>query len=884
MQAITTHLNADFDCLASMLAAKKLYPDARLVFPGSQEKNVRDFFKFSDMAFQFDRLRHFPMEEVDLLIIVDTKRRERIGAFKDLLDKPGMRVHVYDHHPSMESDLPAEKMLVLERGASATVMLEILREKEMQITPDEATILAMGIYEDTAYLTSSSTTEEDFRAMEYLLSRGANLSTVSDFVNRELTPDQVWLLNELLHAIETHKINGVDVSIATASSEKYISELALLTHKVKDIENLNLLFSLVRMGDRLCLVARSRIEAVDVAEVASEFGGGGHPTASSASIRDLTLPQAKERLIEVLHQKIHADDTAGEMMSAPAKSISADATIAEARKSMILFERNVLPVVRHEKPVGLLTRQVVGKAVYHLMEREKVCAWMTTEIAIVTEETPYQDLSQIILEEKQALVPVVDSARGHLLGVVTRTDLLQKLYGESLKKPRILKRGEGARFPYSKSVKGLLRERLPKRILELFYSAGEVSEEMGFNVYAVGGLVRDLLLRIKNYDVDLVVEGDGIALAHKLAEGLEGRVNIHQRFRTAVIILPDGFKIDVATARIESYEHPAALPLVEQGSIRNDLQRRDFTINTLAIKLNGKNAFRLIDFFGGQKDLKEKAIRILHNLSFVEDPTRAFRAVRFEQRFHFVIGRHSLTMLKNAVRKDLLGRLSGARVLNELVLMFREKEPEKMIQRMCSLGLLRFIHPAIEIHDRDLSFFRRISEAVVWYDLLYTERPVRVWIVFLMGLLRNLELREQVETCKNLGISPSDEALMIHGREIAAKASRLLNAGEKTSQVDIYKALQPLPPELLLFLMAFLQKEEARKNLSHYLTQLMNTGTELSGRDLIRMGLRPGPLFKIIMDDLLYARLKGAVKSREDEIRLVKERFLTVEKAGTREA
>lgn len=873
MQVITTHFNADFDCLASMLAAKKLYPDARLVFPGSQEKNVRDFFKFSDLSLRFDKLKNFPMEEIDLLVVVDTKQRERIGEFQRILDKPGVKVHVYDHHPFPESDLPAEVMVVLERGAAATIMVEILREKGIDITPEEATILAMGIYEDTACLTSITATAEDFRAAEYLLSKGAKLSTIMDFINRELSTDQVWLLNELLHSLETYKINGVEVNIGTASTDKYIGELALLTHKVKDIKNLNLFFAMVRMGDRICLVARSRIEAVDVAEVASEFGGGGHPTASSANIRDMTLPQAKEKLIEALRQKIHTVDEVREIMTTPAQSINVQASISEAKRLMTMYELNALPVVEDEKPVGLITRQVVGKAIHHKMENEKAHELMSVEISVVFEDSPFQDLSQILLEKKQVLVPVVQRESGRLIGVATRSDLLHRLYGESLKTPGVHGRDEGTRFPYSKNIKGLLRERLPKKIIHFTQVAGEVADEMGFNVYVVGGFIRDLLLRIENFDVDLVVEGDGIVFAQEFGKRLGGHVNCHQRFGTAVIVLPDGFKIDVATSRMESYEHPAALPLVEQGSIRNDLYRRDFTINALAVKLNGQNAFRLIDFFGGQKDLKEKAIRILHNLSFVEDPTRAFRAIRFEQRFNFEIGKDTLSLLKSAILKNHFQRLSGSRVLNELILMFREKETQRMIKRMASLGLLQFIHPSIQINADDLSFFKRINEAVVWYDLLYTGRPVKTWLVYLMGIFRNLNITEIGEACGNLGIQKQDEEIFVKGRERISKAAKLLSTKKGPSPVEIYQTLHPLPQELLLFLMADLQKEHARRHLSYYITHLSNTKIELSGKDLIDLGLPASPLFKEIMDALLYARLEGKVKSREDEILFVKEHF-----------
>ncbi|MBI3814030.1 MAG: DHH family phosphoesterase [Nitrospinae bacterium] len=268
MKVITTHFNADFDCLASMLAAKKLYPDAKMVFPGSQEKNVRDFLKSSDYSFQFDKLKNIPLDDITELIIVDTRLAGRIGQFESVAKKRGVSVHVYDHHPNTPQDIESEITVVKDRGSTAAIFVEILREKCISITPAEATIMALGIYEDTGSLTFTSTRPEDLEAAAYLLSSGANLNVVSDFIYRELSPEQVSLLNDLIHGLEIHDINGLPVALSSASSDRYIGDLAILTHKLKDMENLNVLFVIVTMEDRIHLVARSRIEAVDVAAVA----------------------------------------------------------------------------------------------------------------------------------------------------------------------------------------------------------------------------------------------------------------------------------------------------------------------------------------------------------------------------------------------------------------------------------------------------------------------------------------------------------------------------------------------------------------------------------------------------------------------------------------
>ena len=882
MQVITTHFNADFDCLASMLAANKLYPDAKIVFPGAQEKNVRDFLKASDYSFQFDKIKNISLDEITTLIIVDTRLAGRIGSFESVVKRKGVSVHVYDHHPNTPQDIESEVTVVKERGSTTTIFVELLREKGIPLTPAEATIMALGIYEDTGSLTFTSTRPEDLEASAYLLSIGANLNVVSDFIYRELSPEQVSLLNDLIHGLEIHDINGLPVAVATASSDSYIGDLAILTHKLKDMENLNCLFVLVRMEDRIHLVARSRIEAVDVAAVAHEFGGGGHPTASSATIRDMTMIQIEERLINILKEKVHPVKLAKEMMTYPVKSVQRDEAIKSAEELMTRYNIGALPVLDGKKPVGLITRQIVEKAIFHHLKEEKVSDLMISEFSTVHSDTPYRRIDEIIIVGKQRLVPVVNDI-GEMEGIISRGDLLRAIYGDMLKKPAVLYSKEGGtRYPFSKNLEGLLSERLPERILKLLDEAGEVADRLGFSAFLVGGFVRDLLLRIENLDIDIVIEGDGILFAEKFAERLSGRVKSHKKFGTAVVIIPSlpplekggrgEFKIDIATARMEYYEHPAALPIVEMSSLKNDLYRRDFTINTLAISLNKKGAWKLIDFFGGQRDLKERAIRVLHNLSFVEDPTRVFRAIRFEQRFNFSIGKQTMTLLEGAVKKDLFNRLSGSRVYLELVLMLKEREPVKMVKRMQELSLLKFIHPKIIYSDSMKELFLNIGETISWHHLLFIGSEAEGWFIYLMGLLDDLKDEDVLDVCRRLSISEHYKNKLLTSRsQIKEAYQELFSSGTNTfKSSQIYDVLHPLLLEALLFMMAKVPQERIKKAISLYLTKLRSVKIDITGDDIVGMGIERGPEVGSILKAVRDAKLDGFIKDKKDEIEFVK--------------
>ena len=432
MEIITSHTNADFDALASMVAAKKLHPGARLVFPGSQEKSMRDFFLQSALyALEVDRLKNIDVDSITGLIIVDNRNPARLGKLAGALKRPGVKVSIYDHHPPTAGDIRGELEIVEQVGATTTIMVELLRQKAIPITPLEATIFALGIYEETGSLTFVSTTERDAQVVAYLLSQGAQLNIVADFISRELTVEQVAILNNLIESAKSYDINGVPVVITTLAVPHYVPDLAILAHKIRDMEGLDALFLVVQMGDKTHVIARSRVPVVNVGMVLGDLGGGGHPTAASAVVRDMTHVQTAERLIELLKQHIKPGQVASEVMSSPVKTIPSGSTIAEAGEAMTRFSVNVLPIMDNEKFLGIITREVVQKALFHELGKQKVEEFMTTGGPVASPAMPMGLLEKIMIEEHQRFLPVLDKNRT-LVGAITRTDLLRSLHEERL--------------------------------------------------------------------------------------------------------------------------------------------------------------------------------------------------------------------------------------------------------------------------------------------------------------------------------------------------------------------------------------------------------------------------------------------------------------------
>jgi len=880
MDVITTHTNADFDSLASMLAAKKLYPDAVLVFSGSQERSLRDFFIHSALyCFEIERMKNIDLQRVNRLILVDTRQMGRIGKFSEIVQKPEVEVHIYDHHLPSSDDIRGSVEVVAEVGATVTLMLGLLRERRIDLTHDEATVMLLGIYEDTGNLTFSSTKEDDFIAAGYLVRKGANLNILSNMITKELTAEQVFLLNDLIQSAVRYDVHGIDVVIAQAEVDHYFGDIAVLVHKLKDMENLDVLFVLVRMEDRVYLIGRSRIKEVNVAEIAGEFGGGGHPTAASATLKGMPLTEAHDRLVGTLKEVVRPKRVAGDVMVYPIKTIASDRTIEEAGEMMTRYNLNVLPVLFVEKVVGLISKQVVEKAIHHGLQGSLVKEYMSTEFAVVTPDAPFSRIQELMIGQNQSLLPVIE--KDEVVGTISLGEVMRVLQ-EEMKTPQGSSPLETQPLhARRKMISKLMRERLPERLQRLLEEFGRVGDELGYSIYAVGGFVRDLLLRVENFDIDLVVEGDGIRFAERVEKSVPCRIRTHKKFGTAIILLPDGLKIDVATARLEIYDSPAALPTVEMGSIKMDLSRRDFTMNTLAIQLNPRGFGEIIDFFGGMKDIKEKVIRVLHNLSFVEDPTRIFRAIRFEQRLGFQIGKHTQHLMRNSVKMGFLQRLSGGRVLSELLLIFKEDNPFPALSRMKDFDLFRFLHPCLRFDGEAADLFERIHQVISWFDLLFLEERYERWLIYFYGLMDTLKPEEIDEMCQRFSMNVKERTRVAGGKREADQTLlhffSWISEGYQPQRSEIYAILDPLSTETRLFMMAKTNQRATRRYISLYFTQLKDAKPLLKGADLIEMGIKAGPFIKKTLANLLKARLDEQVITQQDELEFVsKER--TVER------
>lgn len=406
-----------------------------------------------------------------------------------------------------------------------------------------------------------------------------------------------------------------------------------------------------------------------------------------------------------------------------------------------------------------------------------------------------------------------------------------------------------------------LNRLLPADVMSLLRRAGCLAAETGASVYLVGGIVRDILLKRPNLDIDLVVEGNGPAFAAALAAAFEGTVVIHDRFGTSVVILPGKRRVDVATARKETYSQGGVLPDVIGALLQDDLGRRDFTINAMAVSLNPDDYGELIDYYDGREDMARKRIRVLHHASFVDDPTRVFRAVRFEKRFGFAMTKETETLLRNAVADDLLKTVSGTRIRNEVMAVFGEEDAAAVVARLQEFGVWNALSSGVRADNTALKLFREIVKAEPELRPGLTPLYKRGY-AFLKALLA---AADKTASASFLGLINIDNTKT---KEILAAvawapeaAKRLAVDGLRAS--ELWEELSGKTDETIVFVYA-LSGREARANIKRFL-DIRKTKTLINGNDLIAMGFKPSEKFAAVLREVLKAQLDARVSTPEDE-------------------
>ena len=843
-QVITCHQNTDFDAFASMLAARRLYPDAVVCLPGALNRNVREFARLHADEVDAVEPSRLELDAIRRLIVVETTSASRLGELEAVATDPAVEKVVFDHHGERPGWAPAENVVLSHDGALTTTLVGILAEREIAVTPIEATAFALGIHEDTGSLTYPTATQRDAEALGWCLRHGASQELVARFLHMPLTDAERELLNALLDALEPVETPAGELLVVALRWPTYVEGISNLAHKIVDLTDCRALAVLVEMDDRVFAVVRSRTHDLDAAALAAALGGAGHEQAASAFFRG-PLGDARERLLAGLDAAVRAPLTAGDVMSSPPRCVTPEETVAHAMVECQRHRQSGILVAEGERLAGVVAREDLDKAIGHGLSHAPVKGIMSSRVATATEETPLVDVQQALVGAPGGRVAVMRGDR--VVGVVTRSDVL---------------RGLGAAPPGAAEEVASLAEELARleHLSPVFEAAAAVSENVD-GVYLVGGTVRDILLGEPNFDVDIAVEGDAIAFARALADALGGRVTAHPKFGTAVVVYRERQRVDVVTARTEFYDAPAALPSVEHATIREDLFRRDFTMNAMAVSLRGEDFGRLVDPFGGRRDLDERRLRVLHNLSFIDDPTRIFRGIRYEARYGFSMDDHTTRLARSCIEMGLVGDLSSSRLRDELLALLDEPTAGAAVLRLAELDAARAIHPHLAADEEAVALLERARGLAAEYAL-----EVPPWRIGLAVLARRLTPDEVIEWLARLKVRKRDADRVAAAVTVAPRIVDRLEA-EKLDPAEVVRLAEPYAPDAPLMALALRGLEPLRA----YFRRLRDVRLEISGSDLAGLGLRESPRVGEILGELRRRKLNGELDGRESELAAARE-------------
>lgn len=888
MDIILCHTTADFDTLGAAVGVARLYQGARIVLTGGMQAPVREFLSLHRDQYPLIEMRSVHPEAISRLILVDTQSPSQLGNAAKWLEQPNVEIHVYDHHPTnTKLSFQASLWCVEAVGSTCTLIIEKLQAQAIALTTFEVTAMALGLHVDTGSLTFESTTARDAIALAWLMQQGVNLKVLSTYIDYAMSPLMQEALSRALTELPAHTetIEGYRIAVWSLHCEQFVNGLSNVVEHLMELIEVDILIVLAVQGDRISLIGRSRHEFAQLHTLMQRYGGGGHAWAASASLKISTDPPFEitgliAEIKQALGDRLPKIVTAQAIMSSPVRTIRPEATINEAHRILLRYGHSGLSVVNEQDQlVGIISRRDLDIALHHGFGHAPVKGYMATNVRAITPATPLAEIQELMLKWDIGRLPVVD--QGNLVGIVTRTDVLRHLHRLTPEPPQITQVRDRLQVQ--------LHKLLTPRYLDILQQAAKVADRLNLQLYLVGGTVRDFLLNLATDDLDLVVDGNhplvtdgeepegwGVKLARSLQDIYpDTKLEVHGKFQTSALTWADGLWIDIATARTEFYPYPAAMPEVAASSIQQDLYRRDFTINALALRLNGSQSGQILDFFGGLEDLEHRTIRVLHPNSFIEDPTRIIRAVRFAVRLDFQIDARTREYAQSAshlvqdYNRQGIWSYQNTRLKQEFRYVLTATYWAKALYQLDALGALQYLHPQLAIAPTLIQQLQRVGAWLFHFGRIYPEIDRHhIWQVRLELML--VSYADAAEIGKRLHFN---QAGLHRLANFSALSDRLLP--ELTTDLlasQVVKRLENISVTEVIMLAA-IAPAEIRKVIYRYLREWKLIKMPLGGRELKQMGYKQGKQYQVILNALRDRILDGEITTLAEAESFVQQQF-----------
>lgn len=917
MDLVLCHTTADFDTLGAAVGLTRNLPGSRIVLAGGSHPTVGKFLALHRDEYPLLERRAVDLAQVRSLTVVDTQQRQRLGPLAEWLDWAVERqipIYLYDHHTDTESDIPATERVRGPVGAATTLVVELLQQHGISLSRPEATVMALGIHVDTGSLVFEQATARDALALAWLMEQGASQSAIAEFVEPSLSPQQQQLLSDALETLETETVRGFVVGSVLLTTESYTPGLSAIAERLISWSDCDCLlfgatYHQTPTTHKLVLIGRARGRAalprnssqgVDFNALLTAVGGGGHRMAAAATLTTEDPTGVMAGIMDQLRLQIPHPPVAQDLMSAPVRTIRPDTTIQQAQRVLLRYGHSGLSVVSAAAELqGIISRRDLDLALHHGFSHAPVKGYMTTQVKTIDPQTPLPQIEALMVTYDIGRLPVLD--QGRLVGIVTRTDVLRQLHQDQLNEGL-----EDSMSPPAMALPQLpspdwlltqLSDRLPQALWEVLQQMAAAAQAQGWHLYLVGGAVRDLLLATEGRpvslkDLDLVVDGCSqvaqVGAGMELATAIAAQdhavdLQVHGQFQTAALIWHHdapgdlaGLMVDVATARTEFYPYPAANPEVEASSIRQDLYRRDFSINALAMRLTSPGAGTLMDFFGGLVDLRQRTIRVLHANSFIEDPTRIYRAVRFAVRLGFTLDDQTQGYIHHAIDSGIYTQMQQqmtrvpalqTRLKNELKYILEAPYWQQALGLLDKLRALQCLHPALALEERLWHQMRRMGR---WLERFDPQQQLVPWQMRLEVLLATLPETDRATVAMALQLPATSIERLAQIGSLERDWTVHLTPDQPPSALAAALRQQDLGTLLLI---SVRHPRPLGRLIWRYLTHWQQIQAPLNGHDLKRLGYRPGPAYRDMLEALLGATLDGDINSPETAEAFLAEHF-----------
>ena len=863
MQVIFISEGADLDALSTAFGITLINPEAKILLPDAVSSSFRLAVKRFENKLKGKMIKINDLKKINVLYLADTNNyKAALKKLSDFIDE-NTKVIIYDHHP-VRSKLPKNiEKHIKKTGSASTIVVYQLKRNKIQLSSDDATILILGIYEDTGNFTYNTTTEKDLRAAAYLIEKGADLETVKNIIEERIDQQQISIIHQLVENLQYFFLKNKKIIFSFAYSDRYIPDISGFLHMIKPLQEADAFFVMINEKGKTSIIARSKRKEIDVGKIMSYLGGGGHFAAASATVKGLTVQEIKNYIESVLLSEAYKEKTISEFMSREIITVNKDTQIQEIKE-----ELDKAPVVfvvdKKGKFLGIALSRVLKESLRHGIKDVKIENFIIDSIITFEPSTRLSEAEKTITTSSQEYFPVLEN--GKPVGVINRTYIIKILHGQVFDSEKDIFISRERIKPKFLNFEKNLRKYLPDHIITHLEEIGKLSKKLGYSTYLVGGIVRDIVMSKKSLDIDLIVEGDAVKLSKEYAKLKKIPVHTFEEFMTAQLTLETGEKIDLATARKETYTHPGAYPKVEKATIKEDLYRRDFTINTLAIEITEGKFGILIDFFNGLKDIKDRMIRILHQLSFIEDPIRILRALRFAGRLGFKLGKPTEKLLKLAVDEDMLSVAPAGRINIELNYSLNEEKVIDILMLMNRYRVLHSLFPDFYMDEKREEILNRLRDTIISFEMFFGIKIDRV-SNYLLALMYHLPFDISYKILQKYHFSKSVKFFeeYLDARDLFQKIPR------KDSQ--LYKKIKFIKKDILVYICASSDIE-----LSERIIRILKKEEEkdllLSGKDLKEMGIPPSPVYKKILDDVFKKYLDGEIKTKKEAVEYVKKHYL----------